>query len=283
MNPNIIYNLCPYLDVKSMLCLSAAYPQWSAIVHDYLKKKFWKLQLMDFVSMCGSFDPVILLSRTGRVECKAKREQWEIIPVSYWKYVPFEVLNISSMEIYQFDVSKDGTIHFPDEMFDMLTRVTTSELTIKFDRCDTARRVLETIHLRPDSFVTLVDMSAELSEDSILQHSAVANCRRMDYKGKRNKLWRELRKLLNADYVTVYVTPFAPIKGIVKKIVEGYLNEQAGKVHCNMDRRNTYELENVDRDAPGRTNQLRLINVKDESSMVARNMRGVRIIVNNLK
>ncbi|VDP05186.1 unnamed protein product [Heligmosomoides polygyrus] len=125
MNPNIIYNLCPYLDVKSMLCLSAAYPQWSAIVHDYLKKKFWKLQLMDFVSMCGSFDPVILLSRTGRVECKAKREQWEIIPVSYWKYVPFEVLNISSMEIYQFDVSKDGTIHFPDEMFDMLTRVTT--------------------------------------------------------------------------------------------------------------------------------------------------------------
>lgn len=46
MNPNIIYNLCPYLDVKSMLCLSAAYPQWSAIVHDYLKKKFWKLQLM---------------------------------------------------------------------------------------------------------------------------------------------------------------------------------------------------------------------------------------------
>lgn len=49
MSPDIVYTLCPYLDLASMFSLAAAYPIWSNMVHKYVKKLEVELMLVSEV------------------------------------------------------------------------------------------------------------------------------------------------------------------------------------------------------------------------------------------
>lgn len=62
MNADIVYALCSYLDLGSLFSLAAAYPSWSAIIHQYMRKKKLKVQLF-LVSEDGSISDLFNFSQ----------------------------------------------------------------------------------------------------------------------------------------------------------------------------------------------------------------------------
>lgn len=209
--------------------------------------------------------------RIKRTIVRIKSDLGEWVPAYAWKHVPFDVLDVSSVEVIQCYGRCSQCVAtptpLPDEVYAMLSKVRTAVLEMRFVEYDTARRVLGTISLQPESCITLWDMSRG-DECPILQHSLVVNCRKLIYIVKSDyKFRRALRGMLDADHVTLCVNPSPKLMRLVKEIVETYSKEQAGRARFLGDGPETryelcYEFENVDRDAPGRTNQSRSIFVK---------------------
>ncbi|VDO30227.1 unnamed protein product [Heligmosomoides polygyrus] len=88
MNADIVYMLCPYLDLGSLFSLAAAYPIWSGVIRKYMMNKLEECELN--VEALNCFE--------------LRHKQWELIPKSIWKEVPFGVLDIHDIEVIQVSI-----------------------------------------------------------------------------------------------------------------------------------------------------------------------------------
>ncbi|VDP02716.1 unnamed protein product [Heligmosomoides polygyrus] len=111
MSPDIVYTLCPYLDLASMFSLAAAYPIWSNMVHKYVKKLEVELMLL-------------------------RNKQWELISKSIWKEVPSGVLDVDAINVFQSEISRFEWIVYTGNMHtlfnDLVEALETEKAIIRY-------------------------------------------------------------------------------------------------------------------------------------------------------
>ncbi|VDO19573.1 unnamed protein product [Heligmosomoides polygyrus] len=129
MNADLVYTLCSYLDLGSLLALAAADTILSPLVRKYMEKKKMEVELTLYY-----------------------REESDVLPKPVWNEVSSRVLDIYGIIITQKDCSA-----ISEDAYALLTKITTYCLEISFHSRSEARKVLRAITLRPRSDVTLFE------------------------------------------------------------------------------------------------------------------------------
>lgn len=257
MNADIVYKLCPHLDLGSLFALAAAYPVWSPLVRKYMEKK--------------KLDVVVLL------ECHEKVETFEylepltnvfgVLPKCVWKEVPSCVLDIRILSITQ-----KGWSAISEDTYAVLTKITTSRLDLTFCRRSEARRVLQTISFRPHSHLSLGEQSIAPDKEPILVQSEVAHFKRIDYSGYADMLHNDLLEALDTE---IAILRYAGVVRSVQALwftgfIEGYSAAKRKEVRCVRRKAGEYVIERVlEGDATRSTARRREITVSScPSSMV---------------
>lgn len=235
MNADIVYLLCPYLDLGSLSCFAAAYPQWSAVFHHFLRKR---MPLIRLILQCGvendGEDNVQSGEGSGDLRndtvmkyVVAERELelplsqcWNLeieLPQSAWKYVPFEAIAITGISITQ-----KNCCPLPEEVHDLLAKVTASSLFMEFSTRLEARRVVRAVRLLQGSNVFFKDASKGYTDKEPIVHlSELTNVRRVIYLGRMVMLEKDLLEALHGDFVVLITRHLSPRQSAwVEKLLE---------------------------------------------------------------
>uniref|UniRef100_A0A183G4R0 Ubiquitin-like domain-containing protein n=1 Tax=Heligmosomoides polygyrus TaxID=6339 RepID=A0A183G4R0_HELPZ len=248
MNADIIFILCPYLELGSLSCLAAAYPQWSAIIHRHLKKKYNKTFL--------------------KLEFGMDNEKW-------WRAEK------------PFDSPKHSV---KVDSYAILAQVTTSCLLLELRKRQVARRVLQTITLTPGSRLELYVKSKRLDKEAILLRSQLVTLKNLVYKGEMEMLSLDVLALLDSDHTSLHVKHDLGVTQSVDsrqlecwlvKLVEKYLDAQAGKVQCVRRSPQHYELKRIPSGRRTRGRSIYVYKRALNTPLVHKSI-GVSILVRNL-
>lgn len=190
MNADIIRLLCPHLDLQSLFSLTAAYPMWSSLIHKHLEKKKLTVELqLEFGQYSG---PEIC-----NVKCQG--ELCVSCPRSIWNHIPFHVMDVSRVDIIMNEWST-----LAEDVYALLSKVTTTCLNITFRRRDVVRKLLETIHFKPWAAVKLQEQSKGVDREPILRKSQLASFQTVEYSGDMRMISKDLLEALDHDYVIAF-------------------------------------------------------------------------------
>ncbi|VDP05429.1 unnamed protein product [Heligmosomoides polygyrus] len=187
LNADIIFMVCCYLDLGSLSSLAAALPHWSSVIFGTLKTRVWAIKMrilpqFTTVEYCSMLRSKCSTSRDGAEEESPRMNlvlcDWEGLQASIWKHVPFDMLKIAI-----FDVTQFGASELPQKLNKALRKITTSQLSLKFETRTEARKVLQTISFNPGSTIYLHELSFQAAKEPMLQQCSLENIRDLWFSG----------------------------------------------------------------------------------------------------
>ncbi|VDP04048.1 unnamed protein product [Heligmosomoides polygyrus] len=252
MNADIVFMLCPYLDLRSLFCFAAACPKWSGIIHEHVEKKKLELVVKLDRYQCWKLDGNGITVSNGSAAgyCGVfsydarRRRDVQVgmlieLPNSVWNHVAFHVMDVSCVEINQ-----TGWSTFSEDVYALLGKLSTAELKLVFRRRDEARRILGAIIFKPRALVKLDERSKGLDKEPILRKSQLASLKTVEYSGDMKMLSKDLLEALDYDYVIARSNGSDHQTHMLwfNAFVEEYLKANSARVRC-LVREPEFEIE----------------------------------------
>ncbi|VDP12562.1 unnamed protein product [Heligmosomoides polygyrus] len=229
MHWSVLPVICPYLDMRSLYALTAAYPQWAAMIFRQLKKKMTTVQLHLKSDVKSEYEVYwkVAKPQERKTENDEEYTKWVELSNLAWKFLSFDLMKVTLVRIDQGPLSS-----FPDEVYPVLGNIESTKLYIKFHNREEARKVLQAISDHCAPFLDIHDESREADKEPLIRKTLLANIRTMNYSGHVESLKSDLLAAMDAGhtFLSVHRSPSQPLTRWVANLVEEYLKAQAGNV-----------------------------------------------------
>ncbi|VDP20416.1 unnamed protein product [Heligmosomoides polygyrus] len=242
MHWSVLPVICPYLDMRSLYALTAAYPQWGAMIFRQLKKRMTTVQLHLKSDVKSEYEVYwkVAKPQDRKTENDEEYTKWVELSNLAWKFLSFDLMKVTHVRIDQGPLSS-----FPDEVYPVLGNIETTKLYIKFHNREEARKVLQAISDHCAPFLDIHDESREADKEPLVRKTLLANVRTMSYSGYVESLKSDLLAAMDAEhtFLSVHRSPSQPLTRWVANVVEEYLKAQAGNVRSLKRGPEGYEMK----------------------------------------
>ncbi|WKX90906.1 hypothetical protein Q1695_009617 [Nippostrongylus brasiliensis] len=237
LGADVLFLLCSYLDLPSLASMATAFPQWSTLIYRRQMSRLWafKLRILpQYTTLeCSCVDKP-KPSSDGTLEDQSRISllmgPWEDLERTLWKDMPFHMLNIAIVDITQF-----GSSEMPTEMNEVLSKMRTRQLSLKFETRSEARKVLQMISFEKDATIYFHELSFHTANEALLPGCRLSNVKDLWFSGDLMPddlslvLESEVSRLcLNSDSLRQSCVE------IVKNYIQRFLNGETSQLSCRI-------------------------------------------------
>ncbi|VDP22697.1 unnamed protein product [Heligmosomoides polygyrus] len=222
MHWSVLPLICPYLDMRSLYALTAAYPQWAAMIFRQLKKRMTTVPLHLKSDVKCEYEVYwkVAKPQDRKTENDEEYTKWVELSNLAWKFLSFDLMKITLVRI-------DQAIS---------------------DHCA--------------PFLDIHDESREADKEPLVRKTLLANIRTLSYSGYVESLKSDLLAAMDAEhtFLSVHRSPSQPLTRWVASVVEDYLKAQAGNVRSLKRGPEGYEMKRNDASSSARMRRIFVVN-----------------------
>ncbi|XGW20326.1 hypothetical protein V3C99_003829 [Haemonchus contortus] len=239
LNQDIIYILCSFLDLASLASLAVVFPRWSDQILRSVTTKIWAIKLRILPQHCTIQYSFLDESKNDVLKCIFEEDEvkqillegtWEELPNTCWQSIPFHMMNIVLVDITQFGSSVPS-----DEVLSVLSSVSTTQLSLKFEARDEGRKLLNAISFDPGSTLYIHELTFITAKEPLLQQAKLANVKDLWFTGDMMK--DDLLHVLNSDVPSMFLSCYTlrqSLVEIIKDYIKRFLDGNTSQKSCRI-------------------------------------------------
>ncbi|CAJ0593152.1 unnamed protein product [Cylicocyclus nassatus] len=218
LNRDVIFDICKFMDLPSIVSLAAVLPQRSADIFRVLKKRVYSLRV-EIVPQHISVEYYEMKNETEKDKYWIF-EKLPVLPKAIWRDIPFAMLHTECLEITQ-------GAQIPEEVERILHELVIHSMSLQFVCRLEAKKVLELVTFTSGARLSMFELSKSIASESLIPQRLFDDGDELVFVA--DMLSDEFSRLLNSAVRYVFITceRLRPeFTSLLKEYIERFLRDE---------------------------------------------------------
>ncbi|KAK6727990.1 hypothetical protein RB195_005569 [Necator americanus] len=159
LNGDVIFDICKFMDLPSIVSLAAVYPQRSLDIFRALKNRVYSLRV-EIVPQHISVEYYEMKNETEKDKYWIF-EKLPVLPQAIWEHIPFAMLHTECLEITQ-------GAQIPEDVEKILNELVIHSMSLQFVCRLEAKKVLELVKFTSGARLSVFELSKSLASEFLI-------------------------------------------------------------------------------------------------------------------